>query len=231
MITRILLLSAITTLPLSAAVTVDLGAGSEHAGWDQLNSGNPAWATGGYPTLHPNATAAWPAPIAANASGSNASATLDKTSGGGYFAGGSLYNAGTVGSHLVADASPQANLATIVFQADLGSPFAGVPLLSYNGGSQMLAPDFSGTSIGDYLSGFGGALTPTTNYLWQWDLQGLGVTDYSISFSTAPHGTIYELALDTGDTFAQVVPEPSVALLGAASLMLLGRRRRTSSAR
>lgn len=208
-----------------AAVSYNLPGTMETAGWDQLNrSDTTFWDDNGYPTAGPGA---WPAPVDANVSGSTSSAEFSKLGGGAYFAGSSIYNAGTPDVFTLADSSPQADLSTIIFQADLGSALASVSL-SYNGGSQALAADFTGATMGEYLSGFGGPPSPTTNHVYQWDLSGMGVTDYAITFTTVPHGTIFELNLATGETFAQVVPEPSVALLGgAAGLLLLTRRRRS----
>lgn len=220
-----ILLLALTAAGAHAAVTYNLPGTMETAGWDQLNRTDTSfWDDNGFPTAGP---AAWPGAVAANAAGSTSSAVLSKLSGGAYFAGASIYNAGMPDVLTLGDTSPQAGLSSIIFQADLGSALAGVSL-SYNGGSQALAADFTGTSAGSHLSGFGGPPEPTTNFIYQWDVRGLGVSEYEITFSTVPHGTIFELNLATGEGFAQVVPEPSAALLGgAAGLLLLARRRRS----
>ena len=209
----------------SAAINLSLPGTTESAVWTGLNSSNYTSAAGfpGYATT----TNLWPHALTADA-GSTAGATFDKVSGGGYFASSSLYDAGTPGIFHLTDSAPIGNLANIVFQADVGSAFAGAPMLNINGGAQAIAPNYFTSSSGNYLSGFGGPPSPTTNYAWQWDLSAFGgsINSYEIVWSTAAHGTIYELNLSAGDSFVQAVPEPGTGLLGLAALGLTFIRRR-----
>ncbi|MBK1826812.1 PEP-CTERM sorting domain-containing protein [Haloferula rosea] len=220
----------IATATLShAAITVSLPGNQESSGWDQLNNTNTYWADNGYTTSYPGATP-WPGSIAANMTGSIGSATFAKLSGNGYFAGSSIYDGGGAGTYSLSDASPLAGLATVVFQLDVGTPVGVTPVLNFNGGSQALAADFSTMVAGGYstINFTTGQSFPTSNYAWQWDLTGLAVSSYEIVWgsNTNNHLTQYEVNLTTGDSFAQVVPEPSVALLSLAGLFLSFRRRR-----
>lgn len=214
--------------PAFAAINITLDGTTESAVWTGLNNTN--YTVGmGFPT-HGTSTNPWPNAIAAN-SGSSAGATFNKVSGSGYFASGSLYDAGLAGTFHLADSGPQASLATIVFQADLGGSFASGPVLNINGGTQGLVPDYFATSPGSYLFSFGGPPGPTTNVAWQWELSGFGgsINSYKIVWSSAnsAHLTQYQYNLATSDTFTQAIPEPSAGLLGVAALGLtLIRRRR-----
>jgi hypothetical protein len=214
--------------PLFAAFTISLPGNTETAGWDNLKTSNPFWSTNGYPTSFPSATAAWPAAIAANVSGSQGSAGFMKNSGNGYFSGSSIYDAGGAGVFSVSDSSPLASLATVVLQIDAGAAIGVVPVLNYNGGTQALAANYFAQANGEYLSGFGGPPSPTQNRAWQWDLTGLGVTSYEVKWGSVAnnHLTQYELNLTTGDTFAQAIPETSSALLASLASLAFFRRRR-----
>jgi hypothetical protein len=212
-----------------AAFTINLPGNTESSGWDNLKSSNPYWSANGYTTAYPG-SAAWPAPVAANAAGSQGSAVFMKISGNGYFGSSSVYDGGGAGMFSVSDASPLANLATVVFQLDTGTTVGVLPTLSYNGGNQSLPANFFAQGNGEYSTfDFStGQAFPTQNRAWQWDLTGLGATSYEIKWGSVAnnHLTQYEIHLTTGDSFAQAVPEPSAAMLGAlASLALLRRRR------
>lgn len=193
----------------------------------------------------------WPAPIASNGPGTG-DATVNRTAGGStgggpYLASGSIYSGsftvptnGFGGSLVVADATPVAGLQNVVYQIDVGGLFGydfynnALPVLSFNGGSQAIAPTVSylvdhidtGTVSPD------GSGTPVfrDTYLLQWDLSGVAspITGYSIAFSTVQHSQVYAMSLDQSSAFAPVaVPEPTVALAGLpATAALLGRRRR-----
>lgn len=223
-------LTAFTSLPTSAAVTITLPGNSESSGWNQLKNSNPFWAANSYPTAHFNASNPWPTPVSPNRPASSGSATFNKSSGGGYFAGGSLYDAGIAGNFSVSDASPISNLATVVFQIDAGTTIGTLPTLSYNGGSQQLAPHFTLNTNGSYptFNFTTGQTFPSQNRAWQWDLTGLGVASYEINWgSTANnHLTQYEINLTTGDTFVQAIPEPSATLAALLGLSLTTIRRR-----
>ena len=210
-----------------AAITISLPGNSEFAKWGQLRSSNYPGAGGSSSFV--NTTGAWAGPIAANTPVTS-SAVFSKVSGGGYFASTSVYDAGTSGNFKLADASPITNLKTLVLQLDTGAPVGVAPVLHYNGGSQSLLANFNTTSTGNYLSGFGGPPSPTTNYAWQWDFSSVAgsITSYEVTWGslTNNHLTQYEIHLSTGDSFVQVVPEPSAALIGSLATLALFRRRR-----
>lgn len=213
------------TVPCHAAISFSLPGNSESAAWNGLNNANYTSAAG-FPSF-PTATNLWPSSLTPD-SGSTLGGSFNKVSGGGYFATASLYDAGTPGTFRITDLASVANLQTVVFQADLGSVLEGAPVLSFNGGTQGLAAGFTATSAGNFSGGFGGSPAPTTNHAWQWDLSGVSgpITEFAIGWTTAPHGTIYRLDLAAGDSFTQVIPEPSTALLGLATLTLATFRRR-----
>jgi hypothetical protein len=206
-----------------AAITFTLPGNPESAAWTGLNNVNYP-AASGWNSFGTN-TQPFQAALSPD-SGSTLGGAFNKLSGGGYFASTSIYNFGVPGAFHITDSSPLAGLETVVFQVDLGSALGAVPVLNYNGGSQTLAPDFQATAPGDFISGFGGPPAPTTNHAWQWDLSALGATSYEIRFTTIEHGTIFRLDLAAGDSFAQVIPEPSSLLLCAVGAIAFTRRRR-----
>lgn len=183
----------------------------------------------------------WPTALMPDAASSAGNAEFNKISGNGYTATESIYNfpgfspaPPNPGNYSVDNSSPLAGLETVVFQIDVGEGngfFDAVPLLSLNAGASQLAPDFSSTSAGrtfDNPQNPSEQLTSTI-FAYQWDLSSFGaITDYSIQWGSAAHSTIYEMQLDSGDSFNQVVPEPSAfaALVGAAALGLVLSRRR-----
>ncbi|MEO5917771.1 MAG: PEP-CTERM sorting domain-containing protein [Luteolibacter sp.] len=199
-------------LPLSAAVTYSLPGSTEKSTWI-LNSTNYPSAT--YRTFG-TANLAWGAP-AAPTSGTS-SAVFNKVSGYGYMSGsGFMYTAGEEGFFSITDSSPLASLQTIVLQGGISDPFASIPVLNYNGGSQAIAAD--------YFSVFTGSTYP--DRVWQWDLSAIAgpITSYEIQFSG--HFAATSLTIDTSDSYLQVIPEPSTGLLGIAAIGLtLIRRRR-----
>lgn len=212
-----------------AAISITLPGNSESAAFTSLNNikylSSAGWRNFGGNLLSPlNGTT--PALNVTADLGSTLSGEFNKVSGGGYFASSSIYNFDTPGTLRIFDSSAIASLATVIFQADLGSALAGAPTLNFNGGTQALVSDFQTTAPGGFTSGFGGPPAPTTNYAWQWDLRSLGATSYEINFGTIAHGTIFRLDLAAGDTFAQVIPEPSSLILSAFGTFFLTRRRR-----
>jgi hypothetical protein len=226
---RILIASFAATSIGHAAMTINLPGNTETSGWDNLRNSNSYWSANGYPTTYPGASA-WPAPVAANAAGSQGSAGFMKRSGNGYFSGSSLYDAGAVGTFSISDSSPLASLANIVLQIDAGTSIGVLPVLNYNGGSQALAPNYFALADGEYLT-FNfqtGQSFPTQNRAWQWDLTGLGVTSYEITWGSVAnnHLTQYELNLTTGDTFIKAVPEPTAVVMISLTSLALFRRRR-----
>ncbi len=214
-------------------VTPDLAGVTEYEGWEGLTAGNyPDYP--GFP-----GTAPWPEPIASNTAGSAGNAGFNKISGGGYPGSQSIYNFTTAGTFEIANTSAITGVETVVVQLDLGegnSFFTAAPVLSYNGGSQDLAPDFekSGTGPTDFTNPATGNPGTTTLFGYQWDLSGVGgVTDYAIEWTTDAHATTFNLRLDSSDRYTgnaiSAVPEPSgfglVLALGVLGLTAVRRPR------
>lgn len=138
---------------------------------------------------------------------------------------GNIYSPSEPTAFTLTDATPF-TLGTVVLQVrTLGSELAyDAVRLSYDDGSgtRNLAPLFRteldrGTILGASVSS-----------LWQWDVQGLGITAYSVSFGTPESSlSLDSITLDTWSGF-ELVPEPSSAalLLGGGTLLWLHRRRR-----
>jgi len=95
--------------------------------------------------------------------------------------------------------------------------------LSYDtgGGPIMLAPLGRAELDRQEIPGFGFNVSS----LWQWDLTGLGISDYTLSFTAAgPHLSLDSIQLDTAETFSPI-PEPSsLALVGLGVAMFVLRR-------
>lgn len=156
--------------------------------------------------------------------GSNSGAIITQTLGPSAFATGSgnLYDPAAPMAFSLTDSTPFP-LGTVVLQIrTLGSELAYDQVrLSYHDGSatQTLEPVFRqeldrGTVLGASVSA-----------LWQWDLQGLNVTDYSIAFATADSSlSLDAVTVDTWNGFS-LVPEPSPSTLLFAGLALVGLRR------
>lgn len=111
-------------------------------------------------------------------------------------------------------------LGTVVLQTrTLGSEldYSSVSLFYTDGsGTHSLAPT-------SYLElDRGTTLGASVSSLFQWNLTGLAVNEYSISFNGAgPSVSFDAMTLDTWNQHTLVVPEPSTyALLGLGSLML-----------
>lgn len=212
-------------------VAVSLPGDTQFDGW--VTSELTAAANPGFPG-HPG-SGAWPSAI----SSGDDTATILKTAGSSYPGGGSLYSGGftavpnTFGaSFSVSDASPIENVANVVFQIKLSAPYGfdfhnnALPVLNYNGGSQLLASDLNGITSKSQVA-FAGSLADVTTYLFQWDLSSIGgITDFEIEFSNVQHGQIFALQLDQSSEYAVVdapflVPEPSTAILGGLGLVAL----------
>jgi hypothetical protein len=183
----------------------------------QPNSENAYWEVFTVPYGPPGNTADQP--------GSTAGAILTQTASPSAFTTGSgnLYDPVAITAFRLTDATPFA-LGTVVLQVrSLGSEldYDAVRLTYIDGfGAHSLEPDLQweldrGTILGASVSA-----------LWQWDLQGLNVTDYSLSFASAdPSLSLDAVTIDTWDQF-MVVPEPSsLAILFLGALVLLSRAR------
>lgn len=111
-------------------------------------------------------------------------------------------------------------LGTVVLQTrTLGSELDyGSVFLSYSdgAGTHSLAP------VSRLELDRGTTLGASVSTLYQWDLTGLSVNEYSISFHGAgPSVSFDAMTLDTWNQYALVVPEPSTyALLGLGGVML-----------
>jgi hypothetical protein len=210
-----------------AAISISLPGNSESAQWASLRSANYPGAGGSSSFF--NSTAAWPSRIAGNGTPTS-SATFFKESGGGYFASSSVYDAGVTGTYSLQDLSPIGNLATIVFQLDVGAAIAVSPVLHYNGGTQSLLAQYSLSMNGLYTASSPGGPVASTNHAWQWDLGAIAepITSYQIVWGSLNnnHLTQFEINVAAGDTFAQVIPETSSAFLATFAALGLLRRRR-----
>jgi hypothetical protein len=158
----------------------------------------------------------------ANMAGATTGAILTQTgSAGSFITGtGNIYDFSTeLQAFSLADATPF-SLGTVVLQTrTLGSELNyGAVSLSYTDGSgtHSLAP------LAHIELDRGTTLGASVSSLFQWNLSGLGVSEYAITFAGAgPSVSFDAMTLDTWNQFAVVVPEPSTyALLGLGSLML-----------
>ncbi|WP_309382411.1 PEP-CTERM sorting domain-containing protein [Cerasicoccus frondis] len=201
----------------SALATLDvvLPGNSEEAYWDGLiednHPGYPVFATSGNP---------WPAPIIPSliTPGSEVP-EFDKVAGYGYPAGAGIYvgsNTGFLtGTYQVSVDSALTGLETVIFQID-ESEYYSTPTFSYNNGEGTVEASYSATSIGYY----------------QWDLTGVAseILSFAIEWEAAAHSSITALQLNQGDTYVQVVPEPStyalLAGVACGALILMRRQRR-----
>ena len=158
----------------------------------------------------------------ADKAGSTTGAILTQTGSASSFITGSgnIYDSSaSIQSFQLTDATPF-SLGTVVLQTrTLGSELDyGSVFLSYSDGtgSHSLAP------LARLELDRGTTLGASVSSLYQWDLSGLGVTAYSLSFNGAgPSVSFDSMTVDTWNQFATVVPEPSTyALLGLGGLML-----------
>ena len=123
---------------------------------------------------------------------------------------GNIYNLSGVSVFTLVDATPFA-LGTVVLQTrTLGSELdSGSPMLHYTDGTgvQTAAP----LSQVELNRGNQPGLGATVSSLWQWNLTGLGITSYTITFrAAAPSLSFDSLTLDTSDTFTPVFTQPFV---------------------
>lgn len=245
--------SATLSLPVQAALFTfqsgsslvagnSLGGTVTYEGWDNLTTArinnNPT--TVGDNTTRPygyhNLANAWTGPAIVSNLGSGTS-SLSKSGGYGYIAGGSLHQGASTGAviaggNFTLSSSAILGLQTLLFQIqatdNAGSVFDTLPTLTI-GTSTLSANYFSGIYATETTTGMGGAQNKNS-YAFQWDLTGLTINQgdaLTVNWTGIANSGIYQLQLNQGTSFAQVVPEPSSALLGAAALgFTLIRRRR-----
>lgn len=220
---NILILALGGASALQAAIDVNLPGNSEQSVWQNMNS-TTLPPSEGYNGFFTN-TAGWTTPVSPD----NGSALFDKVPGtGGFPSTSSIYNFDTPGTFTVSDSDPIAGLQTVIFQTDMVGPMFSAPTFSYNGGNQQLAWDGIMGTEGDF-SGMG---ANSTLYVYQWDLSAIveEITSYEIIWTSGVHGSNYLMQINAGDTYTEVVPEPStyalIAGLACAGLLLMRRRRR-----
>lgn len=189
----------------------------------------------------------WPNPIGSNLGGD---AILSRISGGAggngpFPAGESLYFGGFSstpntfgGTVAISDSTIAFDLKTVVFQIEIAEAWTydfwneAVPTLSYNGGTQDLAPTFETLVYAEFLGTIsmpsGEEALYKNLYAFQWDLSGISepITSYSISWSGVQHAQVYGLRLDaSSDVYSSAVltpiPEPQAYALALFGLLLV----------
>ncbi|MGE9267057.1 MAG: hypothetical protein ACQKBY_03080 [Verrucomicrobiales bacterium] len=234
--------------------TTSLG-GNQSAGlWDGVSNQDHSSGYGNYPGF-----TSWSNPMAANSSTGSFTAALNYGSagagGGPYAAGQRIYAGGMSlipntdgGQLLLSDATPLADLQTLVFQIQIGGAFGydfhnnTLPTLTINGTGASLAADFS--SIIDHASGTytleGDDLDiEARTYTMQWDLSGITepITSFELAIDIVQHAQIYGLQLNQSDAshassiLPAAIPEPSLAILSLCALPALVRRNRQTRQR
>jgi PEP-CTERM motif len=144
---------------------------------------------------------------------------------------GNIYNFATTNSFVLTDTTPF-TLGTIVLQTrTLGNELDySSMILSYSdgSGSHTVAPLFRDELDRDPNAPGGTAVSS----LWQWNLTGLDITDYAISFNAGDTSVSFDsMTLDNWNQFAPV-PEPSALALAGGGLamfgVMAGRRKKSS---
>jgi hypothetical protein len=156
--------------------------------------------------------------------GATTGAVLTQNTPGAFLTGTlNIYNMAGPSSFTLADSTPFALgnvlLQTYVQGAELN--YGGMTLNYTDGsGSHSVAPLLSGELF--RTSGGLGAVA----YFWQWDLTGLAVTDYTLTFAASGvHSSFDAMTLDTAVQFS-AVPEPTTAAFSVlAGVALLVRHR------
>ncbi|MFG6417022.1 PEP-CTERM sorting domain-containing protein [Roseateles sp. DC23W] len=170
-------------------------------------------------------------------------ATFKRLTGGFYPASSGLYSWSTDSAFSFSVGSAAAGLTSVNLQTfvsiDTSQGVDGLlqagylPTLSYNGGSQSLAPVYTMTSVGGGVGMDGTPLTASPSNLnygqFAWDLSGLGtsISSFSISFGLDTHSNALAFQLDQ----VAAVPEPATYAFAAIGMALCAgaawRRRRT----
>ncbi len=143
--------------------------------------------------------------------GTSTDAVLTQLSTNAFLTGsGNIYNPSDISAFALAD-EPPFTLGTVVLQTrTLGSEinYNSVALLYTNGsGAHSLAPLFRYELNRAAGQGF------SVSSLWQWDLSGLGVSNYTIVFNAASTSlSLDSLTLDTASQFSKVFPQQPFSL-------------------
>lgn len=143
--------------------------------------------------------------------GATTGAVLTQTDSNAFLTGsGNIYNLSGISSFTLSDETPFA-LGTVVLQIrTIGSELAynSVSLIYSNGsGTHSLAPLFRYELNRAASQGY------SVSSLWQWDLSGLGVTNYTIVFNAAGTSvSVDSLTLDTAAQFSKAFAEQPFAL-------------------
>ena len=142
----------------------------------------------------------------------------------------------------VSDSTPITDIETVILNLAMNGSFAttgftmggvnngqltgGLPVLNYNGGSQMLAFDLDGFNTTTVSGGVSNG-SSVGYYSFQWDLSSIltPITSFEVVWTTTQHTAIYGAELMQGTVFAEAVPEPSRAMLGFVALGALVMRR------
>lgn len=242
-------------LPLTASasfVVPSFRGTGEYSAWDVFyDPSSPAPQVGNYPDIAaPNgvkqtrSAAGFPSvadynPVDPQAFWDASNPTLAQTDatagafiiGAGIAGSGNIYSFSKATSFLLTDSTPYIT-QNVLFQfltSGTEIDYTTIRLNYDNGGGNVsLFPTFStALSSGGAGGPFGGG---TVEYAAQWDLTGLGISSYTISFAGASSSVSFQSAsLDTSPAaFAQAIPEPgagALALLGAMTSLSLRRRR------
>ncbi len=147
--------------------------------------------------------------------GATTDAVLTQTNSSAFLTGsGNIYNLAT-SSFTLADSTPF-TLGTVVLQTrTIGSEvdYNSISLTYSNGsGTHSLSPLFRYELNRAVSQGY------SVSSLWQWDLSGIGITNYSISFNAAgPSMSFDSMTLDTASQFTKAFPEQPFTLQSVAA--------------
>ncbi len=144
--------------------------------------------------------------------GATTDAVLTQTNAAGLVTGsGNLYCT-DIASFQLKDATPFTNCTVALQTRTLGSEldYASVVLVYTNDlGEHTVAPLFRYEVSRVTVPGLGYGVSS----LWQWDLTGLGVTNYTVYFkASGPHTSFDSMTLDTADQFVPAFPQQPFAL-------------------